>query len=166
MPKAANSAPKIPCRVCRELIRPGAKKCVHCGAYQNTWAQFLASGPALSLLVALVAVTTPWVPVVKELLAAKGAVLTTAFGGVSGSSLAVVVTNVGTMPGSVHVINFAIGDDQAITVYPLQIQNTSLVVEPGKTLVVRGAVSSGGAESWSRLSEQIFRVDKWSLYQG
>ena len=145
MQKVAKSVPEIPCRVFREPIRSGAKKCIHCGTFQNPLAQLLASGPALSLLVALVAVTTPWVPVVKELFASKGTVLTTAFGGVSGSSLSVAVTNVGTMPGSVQIINFAVGNDQAVTVYPLQIQSASMLVEPGKTIVVRGTLLGGGA---------------------
>ena len=143
MPGAVESTGDMPCRVCREPIRPGAKKCLHCGSYQNWWAQLLASGPALSLLVALVAVTTPWIPVAKELLAPKGAEIRTAFGGVFGNSLAVNVTNVGTMPASVQQVNLTIGDEKAITVYPLQIQNSSRLVEPGKTVTVRGALMSG-----------------------
>jgi hypothetical protein len=142
---ANDAAPKVPCRVCREPILSGAKKCIHCNSYQSLLFRVLSSGPALSLLVALVAVTTPWVPVVKEALAPKGTVLKTAFAGVSGNSLDVAVTNVGSLPGSVHMISFAIGGEKAVTSYPLQLQNSSLLVEPGKTIVVRGHLLGGEA---------------------
>ena len=140
-----DTAEKVPCRVCRELIRSGAKKCTHCNSYQSLFFRVLSSGPALSLLVALVAVTTPWIPVVKEALAPKGTILRTAFGGVSGNSLAVAVTNVGSLPGSVHGISFAIGGEKSVSSYPLQLQNSLLLVEPGKTIVVQGRLLTGEA---------------------
>lgn len=60
------SAPDpVPCRVCREEIRRGASKCVHCDSYQD-WRSWLGSGGriaiVLSLLSTLIAVASALLP--------------------------------------------------------------------------------------------------------
>lgn len=56
---------KIPCQVCREPIRPGARKCIHCDSYQD-WRRILGSGGrivlVLSLLSTLIAVASALLP--------------------------------------------------------------------------------------------------------
>lgn len=56
---------KAPCRVCKELILKGAKKCTHCECYQD-WRQYLGSGefvPAtLAILLAFYSVVSSTLP--------------------------------------------------------------------------------------------------------
>lgn len=50
------------CRTCKETIKAGARKCIHCESYQD-WRRFLAVGnTTLSLLVALASVLGVAVP--------------------------------------------------------------------------------------------------------
>jgi len=51
------------CRVCAEPIRRQANKCTHCGSFQNWRSVLPVSSTILSLLVALVSVTTTAVPI-------------------------------------------------------------------------------------------------------
>jgi hypothetical protein len=61
----------IKCRVCFEPLHKGAVKCIHCGSFQN-WQRFLNIGSGiLSLLVALIAVLTVAVPIIKSSLTTK-----------------------------------------------------------------------------------------------
>ncbi len=52
------------CLVCREVIKPNARKCIHCNSFQN-WRRFVSvSTTVLSLLVALVSVLSVGIPAV------------------------------------------------------------------------------------------------------
>ena len=63
------------CRVCRETIKDGASKCTHCDSFQKRWRSFFNfSSLVLSLLIALIAVTTAGIPVFKSLKAPKASV--------------------------------------------------------------------------------------------
>lgn len=54
--------PSSPCPVCREPIRVGAKKCIHCGSFLD-WRQTVGvSQTTLALLVALISVVSSTVP--------------------------------------------------------------------------------------------------------
>lgn len=56
----------VSCKVCKESIKPGASKCVHCGSFQN-WRRFIhSSQTVLALLVALVSVISFAIPYVSE----------------------------------------------------------------------------------------------------
>jgi hypothetical protein len=58
----------VPCRVCRESILQGAKKCIHCGSMLD-WRRWLGlSETTLALLVALVTVVAATAPRIVELL--------------------------------------------------------------------------------------------------
>lgn len=110
--------------------------------------RFGASGPTLSLLVALVAVTTQLLPVLKDFMAPTGAVIQTSIGAVTDASFSVVVTNLGKLPASIQRIVFGMGDTSQLDEYPLYIDdNSALVVEPGKTIVVKGGLISGEKDS-------------------
>jgi hypothetical protein len=55
-----------PCRVCREPMTAGAKKCIHCDSYQN-WQRHVGVGTTtLALLVALISVTGSTVPAILD----------------------------------------------------------------------------------------------------
>ena len=54
------------CKVCKEQIKFGAKKCIHCDSYQDYRRYLTFSTVVLSLLVALISVLTVFIPVVKK----------------------------------------------------------------------------------------------------
>src|SRR5438067_7771066 len=53
---AEHEEPMSACSACKEPIRKGATKCVHCQSYQGIWRPLGVSSVVLSLLVALIAV--------------------------------------------------------------------------------------------------------------
>lgn len=58
-------AEETACRSCKESIKNGAKKCIHCDSYQN-WRRFFDfSGIVLSLIIALISVLTVSIPIIK-----------------------------------------------------------------------------------------------------
>ncbi len=65
----------IPCPICAEPIKKGAKKCVHCESWFTWWRYLSFSNTALSLLVALVSVLAVAVPVIVSALQPKDAVI-------------------------------------------------------------------------------------------
>jgi hypothetical protein len=124
-------------------MRPGALKCVKCGSFQAPWRRTL-SAPHLGIAIAVIAATSVWwEPALKDLQTPKGTILKTSFGGAYGPALSVSVTNVGTMPGVVQAMAFATGGTEQVTSWPLLIQTSPLVVEPGKTLLVMGTLPIG-----------------------
>lgn len=52
----------IACRVCKEAIKKGATKCIHCESYQGLSRYFSFSAVVLSLLIALISVTSATIP--------------------------------------------------------------------------------------------------------
>ena len=125
-------------------MRPGAIKCVKCSSYQDPVRRFIASGSSLWLLVALVGATSSWwAPALKEYFAPTGAIIKTSFGGTYGAGLGVSVTNVGTLPGTVQAVSFAMGNAKSLTTWPLRMQTNSLVIAPGATQVVIGELPLG-----------------------
>jgi hypothetical protein len=71
-----------PCKVCGEAIKRSARKCIHCDSYQDWHANIGMSTTVLSLLVALVAVLTPAVPVMKTTFSSKNSSLSFSLQGV------------------------------------------------------------------------------------
>jgi hypothetical protein len=125
----------------------------------------MASGSSMWLIVALLGATSAWwAPAIKEWLAPTGAVFKTAFGGAYGPSLGVSVTNVGTMPGTVQRIVFAMGTDKEVSQWPLYVESKSLVVEPGKTILVTGSfitTANGEGLPSSPVPGQRCAMDTW-----
>ena len=63
------------CRVCHEEIEEDARKCIHCGSFQNKIRNsFNFSAVILSLLVALISVITASIPVFKAAMAREAQV--------------------------------------------------------------------------------------------
>src|ERR1700730_10987429 len=89
------------CVVCKESIRLGAKKCVHCDSFQ-TWRRHIAVGDSfLALLVALVSVLSLSVPLLRTALRPNNSVLKVAFQDVEGPYLFAIASNLGGKPGTV-----------------------------------------------------------------
>src|ERR1700739_2428297 len=97
---AKSSAPNpveitIPCRVCREPIKEGARKCVHCNSVLD-WRGWLGiSETALALLVALVSVVGATAPRLVEFLTPKSSDTSLAIRQVYGQYLELVAWNHG-----------------------------------------------------------------------
>jgi hypothetical protein len=105
-PSAEAAADSKPCVVCQEPIRAHAKKCVHCGSYQD-WRSNISMSlitSVLSLLVALVTVLTAAVPVARDALTPHNSDLMFSFQGASTDPIRLIVlaTNRGVRPGTVH----------------------------------------------------------------
>jgi hypothetical protein len=159
-----DASPKVPCVVCKEPIKQGAKLCIHCKCDQRWWMRFGASGSTLSLLVALVAVTTQLLPVLKEFMAPSGAVIETSVGAATNEGFSLVVTNIGKLPASIQRIVFGMGDASHLDEYPLYIDdNVSRTVEPGKTIVVKGGLIGGEKDSGPPFptGNQVCALDTW-----
>jgi predicted nucleic acid-binding Zn ribbon protein len=91
------------CRVCSEPINVAAQKCIHCQSEQAEWRRRLSlSTSVLALLIALIAVLTASIPVLKEAITAKDSHLIFSFQGASDQSISVLVSNQGIRPGTVH----------------------------------------------------------------
>src|SRR5260370_35611066 len=85
----------VPCRVCREAIKQGARKCVHCNSFLD-WRGWLGiSETALALLVALVTVMGATAPRVVELFTPKYSELRVSIRQVFGQNLEWVASNQG-----------------------------------------------------------------------
>jgi len=87
------------CVVCRETMKPGVRKCIRCGAFQSWVRRRLDfSGTILSLLVALVSVTTFAIPSIREAFHPNAEIHAAVVGGTL-TFLQVMVTNTGSRPG-------------------------------------------------------------------
>lgn len=84
---------------CLEPIASGARKCIHCGSYQN-WRRFLNVGTGmLSLMVALVSVLTVAVPVFKSALTVQQPEMHYSFLRYRSRTMEVICSNLGQRPG-------------------------------------------------------------------
>jgi predicted nucleic acid-binding Zn ribbon protein len=114
-------APQSECRVCKEPIRPGAQRCVHCGTFQN-WRRYLTfSATVLSLLVALVSVLTVGIPVVINAVTQKRAhVEVSLLERHHWSNFMLVVSNSGEAPVLLREVQMLGVDKGKDWVYPLK----------------------------------------------
>jgi hypothetical protein len=121
----------VPCRVCREPVRQGARKCIHCNSVLD-WRGWLGiSETALALLVALLSVIGATAPRVIELLKPKFSNLKVSVRQVYGQNLELLATNQGNQ-NSVLLsaeISARTYDDQQIE--PVQLQIGALPTVPG-----------------------------------
>src|SRR5262249_50643423 len=135
-----------PCVVCREPIRRSARKCIHCDSYQD-WlrARLPVSTSVLSLLVALVTVSTAAVPVIEDAIKPRNSNLSFSFQGADDYSLAVIASNQGVRPGTVgqsaglsmsgrlHVpLNRYISQQEETRIG----SGVAVIIEPGTSLLI------------------------------
>lgn len=90
----------VPCVVCKESIRNGAKKCTNCDSFQGWLSRRLnLSGTILSLLVALVSVSAFAIPIIRTSLFPDADIRATVVGSQQ-NFMQIVLTNVGTRAGT------------------------------------------------------------------
>jgi hypothetical protein len=98
------------CTTCGEEIAASARKCTHCGTWQD-WRRYLVfSNTILALLVALVSVTAVTGPVIRDLLITKDSHLISSFVGVIDNEAVFTVANSGNRPGSVGEARILVPD--------------------------------------------------------
>ena len=86
--------------MCREEIELGARKCIHCDSYQGKINIFNLSPIVLSMLVALVSVSTAALPPLIQAFSPKSR-LVVSFQGSSNAAVLSLVTNLGSKPASI-----------------------------------------------------------------
>jgi hypothetical protein len=85
----------VPCGICREPIRQGAKKCIHCTSMLDWHGWLGISETALALLVALVSVIGATAPRLVELFTPQSSKLSLSIRQIYGQSLELVASNQG-----------------------------------------------------------------------
>jgi hypothetical protein len=88
------------CKICSEPIPANAKKCRHCGSFQDWRGNVTVGSEVLALLVALLSVATVAVPVLRDNLFPNSS-LTFSFVGADANHISLVATNPGNRPGAV-----------------------------------------------------------------
>jgi hypothetical protein len=100
--KAAEAAPLTsPCVTCREPIRLGARKCIHCDSFQDWRGKLSLSTSVLAMVVALVSVVGATLPAWKAALTVHDSEVKIFFVGVSGLRLHVMMANSGDRPAGI-----------------------------------------------------------------
>lgn len=124
--------------MCAKPIPVAARKCTHCGSFQGWRKYFGIAGGTLTMLVALVAVSTAAAPVFVDLLTPKDSKLSFQFQREEVGAIYAFVSNSGTRPGAVTGASFA------LTGRPFQTRCGLLpdsrgpaIVEPAKTMLIR-----------------------------
>lgn len=115
------------CIVCREQIKAGARKCIHCDSYQDWREYFNFSSSMLAWLVALVSVISLSLPVIKNALQKDNSKVVLAFQGIEEGYISLIASNLGTRPGSVGSAEliFDNGDGETQTFSLLVHESTS-----------------------------------------
>lgn len=107
MDKKENST-TTPCRVCKEEIKQGSNKCIHCGSFQD-WRRYINfSNTVLALLVALASVLSWGIPAVKEALKADKSEIVFGLQKVSYDGITMLVSNIGTKSGGLSAATLEI----------------------------------------------------------
>ncbi|CAN5470221.1 hypothetical protein BH10PSE5_BH10PSE5_18910 [soil metagenome] len=119
------------CRTCRETIKPGAQKCIHCGSSQG-WQRHLGlSSSILALLIALISVTQSAVLVLVRAYQGDRSRLSMKLLTADGRLLNLVAANGGNRPGKVAYGEMTIkipGDEQP---FELTAESTPHLIQGG-----------------------------------
>lgn len=132
-------APK--CRYCYEEIQLHAKKCKHCGSFQN-WVRHIAAWNAsLALMVALIAVSTHAIVPGFKLVIPKTERISLGMFDASTRKLSVVVTNDGLLKGLLRsrarliILDLYKGDFQEETVQFVAPPGGDMVIDPDEVTI-------------------------------
>jgi hypothetical protein len=124
------------CVACAEPINQDAGKCIHCQSAQGGVSRYVGfSSTVLSLLVALVSVTTAMVPVIKDALTPKDSSLQATFQSTVGTAPTILISNQGIRSGSVNSVSLKVvngGGDNADVA--LGLLSSSITAETNKDL--------------------------------
>lgn len=102
------------CIVCREQIKAGARKCIHCDSFQDWREYFNFSSSVLAWLVALVSVISLSLPVIRDALQKDNSKVVLTFQGIEEGYISLIASNLGTRAGSIGSaeLNFDNGDGE------------------------------------------------------
>lgn len=90
------------CRTCGEEIKAQARKCVHCGAYQDWRGAVSLSTTVLSLMVALISVSIAAFPAIRKAVTPARSLVDFAFQGGDEDTVSAFVQNTGSQPATVN----------------------------------------------------------------
>lgn len=130
------------CRTCKEPIRVGAIKCIHCDSFQDWRGSLSLSSTILSLLVALVSVLAFAGPILKELFIPKNSHVILSFSETVGDTMHVVASNTGNRPGAFGSGQLEIhyGDGRVVVVplgEPSKATQGPTIFGPGESKAIR-----------------------------
>ena len=140
----------VECRVCREKIKAGARKCIHCDSFQN-WLSFVpVSSTILSLLVALVGVSSALIPQLQRAFTPQRSELAFRFQSASLKVVSRFVSNGGSRPASVASGWLVIGNGKRgntseqveLSLVRSNVPIDAVVVPPGQSELLFFAVRS------------------------
>jgi hypothetical protein len=126
----------VECSVCREPIKIGSKKCVHCDSFQDWRRNLGLSSSVLALLVALVSVVSIAAPMLKETFATRNSKVMLVFQGTTDDHVYLIASNRGTKPGGFGSATLIISGAS-----PNAVERTMLVegYNAGETFIAAGA---------------------------
>lgn len=160
-----NSTDKfIQCSICKEKLIPGAIKCTHCGSFQNWRRHISFSSSFLSILLALISVTTVFITVTSESLTKNDSDIQasiinwqrTFFNDLGRFSQVLIVetfiTNNGKRPAAIKAISLKGSGDKEFQYLGSGTHEvsddysheeiTAQIVEPGKTLILKNHIKT------------------------
>lgn len=119
------------CLVCGKDIEDSAIKCVHCDSFQN-WRRFFGTSQQviLSLLVALISVTTVAVPILIEELTPQKSAISITYLSSEVHLVSVLAVNTGTRPGVISGAALIIEGKK----YTINLIRGPVIIKPGDTV--------------------------------
>jgi len=124
------------CIVCKEKVRFGARKCIHCDSFQDWREYFSFSSSILAWLVALVSVISLALPLVKDVFKKENSRVVLALQGIEDGYIALIASNLGTRPGSIGAVELQFDNDEGTMrhVFSLRVHESA----SGATLIKEG----------------------------
>jgi len=129
------------CRVCGEEINLTARKCIHCGSWQD-WSRHLGLGTTVLSLTVALTVVIGWVtPIVVTALTPANSRLIATFQAVNAQEISVLVSNQGVRPGTITGVGglLIVGrDTNKENLFPLAANGDGrpMIVSPGESVLV------------------------------
>jgi len=167
LPDREKDVDKTLCTTCRELIKPNAKKCNHCGSYQD-WRRFLGiSSSVLALLVALVSTTSILLPILSDTLQEKDSRIELYFVGIYQRFFSLVATNHGIRAGFVPHAKLILykNSDEKPVVWDLEPRAEMLIVEGNATKPVMFRLQRHEANIFLLKMAQQGDINKHPLFE-
>lgn len=101
------------CRDCNEEINSDAKKCRHCGSYQNWQYRLNLSNSVIALLIALISVSTLFTQVVIQAAKKDNSSVIMVFQGIENDKITILASNTGNRPAIIRSVELYIYTDES-----------------------------------------------------
>jgi hypothetical protein len=120
------------CKICRKPIEIGARKCTECDSFQDWRRHFSIGTVVLSLLIALISVTTTGFQVVHDLLAKEQSDIRFSLVRYGPDSIKIMGSNLGDRAGALRSATLNIKSNNKVkNTYNLVWEDVELVIKPG-----------------------------------